>query len=57
MAAWDWSVFYHNLTHPAILAGLWTTVWLTLVTLALAIVLGSVVALIGRIDSFATRWF
>lgn len=57
MAAWDWSVFYHNLTHPAILAGLWTTVWLTLVTLALAIVLGSVVALIGRIDTFATRGF
>lgn len=57
MAAWDWSVFFHNLTHPAILAGLWTTVWLTIVTLALAIVLGTIVALIGRIDHFATRGF
>lgn len=57
MTAWDWSVFFRDLTHPAILAGLWTTLWLTLVTLALAIVLGSVVALIGRIDTFATRWF
>ncbi len=53
----DWSVFFHNLVHPSIMAGLWTTVWLTLVTLLLAIVLGTIVALVGRIDSLATRWF
>ncbi|QRZ16179.1 amino acid ABC transporter permease (plasmid) [Paracoccus methylovorus] len=57
MPVWDWSVFFHNLVHPSIVAGLWTTVWLTLVTLLLAIVLGTIVALVGRIDSLATRWF
>lgn len=57
MPVWDWSVFFHNLVHPSIMAGLWTTVWLTLVTLLLAIVLGTIVALVGRIDSLATRWF
>lgn len=57
MNVWDWSVFFHNLVHPTILAGLWTTIWLTLLTLFLAIVLGTVVALIGRIDSFVTRGF
>lgn len=57
MRVWDWPVFFSNLINPAILAGLWTTIWLTLATLALAIVLGTVVALIGRIDTLATRSF
>ncbi|MGV6873154.1 amino acid ABC transporter permease [Pseudochelatococcus sp. B33] len=57
MAVWDWSVFFQSLVHPSILAGLWTTIWLTLVTLFLAIVLGTIVALIGRIDNFATHSF
>ncbi|RWR26947.1 amino acid ABC transporter permease [Sinirhodobacter populi] len=57
MSIWDWSVFFHNLVHPAILEGLWTTIWLTLLTLFLAIVLGTAVALVGRIGHVATRWF
>lgn len=57
MAVWDWSVFFRSLVHPSILAGLWTTIWLTLVTLFLAVVLGTIIALIGRINSFATRGF
>jgi len=57
MTVWDWSVFFSNLVNPAILNGLWTTIWLTLSTLTLAIVLGTVVALIGRVDSWATRGF
>lgn len=57
MSVWDWSVFFDNLTHAAILRGLWTTVWLTLTTLFLAIVLGTIVALIGRIDNIVARWF
>jgi polar amino acid transport system permease protein len=57
MNVWDWSVFFHNLVHPAILTGLWTTIWLTLLTLFLAIVLGTVVALIGRIGNVLTRSF
>lgn len=57
MTVWDWSVFFSNLVNPAILNGLWTTIWLTLSTLTLAIVLGTIVALVGRIDSWATRGF
>jgi polar amino acid transport system permease protein len=57
MSVWDWSVFFDNLVHPAILQGLWTTVWLTFTTLILAIVLGTVVALIGRFDNFVARGF
>lgn len=57
MTVWDWSVFFSNLVNPAILNGLWTTIWLTLSTLTLAIVLGTAVALIGRIDTVVTRGF
>jgi polar amino acid transport system permease protein len=57
VAVWDWSVFFSNLVHPAILHGVWTTVWLTIVTLVLAIVVGTIVALIGRTQSAAAGWF
>ncbi len=57
MTVWDWSVFFSNLVNPAILSGLWTTIWLALSTLALAIMLGAVVALVGRIDMPATTVF
>ena len=57
MAVWDWSVFFNNLVHPAILRGVWTTVWLTFVTLILAIVVGTIVALIGRLQSTVASWF
>lgn len=57
MTVWDWSVFFSNLVNPAILNGLWTTIWLTLATLALAIMLGTLVALVGRVDTAATRGF
>ncbi len=57
MAIWDWSVFFHDLVHPAILRGLWTTVWLTFVTLALAIVVGTAVALISRSRFAPAQWF
>lgn len=57
MQVWDWSVFFGSLVNPAILSGLWTTVWLTAVTLILAIVTGTLVALIGRTNSLPARWF
>lgn len=57
MSVWDWSVFFHNLVNPTILSGLWTTIWLTLLTLALAILLGTLVALVGRIDHVLARGF
>ena len=57
MTVWDWSVFFANLVNPAILTGLWTTVWLTLSTLALAIALGTAVALVGRMETAVTQAF
>jgi len=57
MKVWDWSVFFHNLFNPSVLDGLWTTIWLTLVTLSLAIALGTIIALISRIDWLMTKLF
>lgn len=42
---WSWSSFGEYLTSPYILAGVWTTVWLTCVSMAAGIVLGSLAAL------------
>lgn len=55
MAVWDWSVFLRDLGEPSILVGLWTTIWLTIVTLMLAIVLGTLVALMGGVNSRLTK--
>jgi polar amino acid transport system permease protein len=55
MAVWDWSVFLRDLGEPSILVGLWTTIWLTIVTLMLAIVLGTLVALMGGVNSRMTK--
>jgi len=57
MEVWNWDYFFRFLIDPVILRGLWTTLWLTLVTLTLAIVVGTLVALIGRLDNFVARWF
>ncbi len=57
MQVWDWSIFFDTLVNPGILRGLWTTVWLTMVTLVLAIIVGTIVALIGRIDRLPAQWF
>lgn len=57
MTVWDWSVFFSNLVHPAIIRGLWTTVWLTFVTLVLAILVGAALALVGRSRHRVAQWF
>lgn len=57
MQVWDWSVFFETLVNPGILKGVWTTIWLTMVTLVLAIVVGTIVALIGRIERLPAQWF
>jgi len=57
MQVWDWTVFFDTLVNPGILRGLVTTVWLTMVTLILAIIVGTVVALIGRIERAPAQWF
>lgn len=56
MTVWDWSVFFSNLVHPAIIRGLWTTVWLTFVTLVLAILVGAALALVGRSRHRVAQW-
>lgn len=57
MQVWDWSVFFDTLINPGILRGVWTTIWLTMVTLVLAIIVGTIVALIGRIERLPAQWF
>jgi polar amino acid transport system permease protein len=57
MQVWDWSIFFETLVNPGILNGLVTTVWLTAVTLVLAVLVGTVVALIGRMENAPARWF
>lgn len=57
MSVWDWSVFFETLVNPGILNGLVTTVWLTAVTLVLAIIVGTIVALIGRMENVPAQWF
>jgi polar amino acid transport system permease protein len=37
---WSWQAFLDFLTSPALLRGAWTTVWLTVVTMAAGLVLG-----------------
>jgi polar amino acid transport system permease protein len=49
---WSWTAFFSFLTSPRILAGAWTTIWLTVVSMILGLVLGCVVAL-GRTARFA----
>jgi polar amino acid transport system permease protein len=44
MEMWSWSAFFGYLWSPFLLAGAWTTIWLTLVSAALGLVLGALVA-------------
>lgn len=37
---WSWASFFEYLRSPYILAGVWTTVWLTVASMAIGIVLG-----------------
>lgn len=45
---WSWSVFFGNLTNPAVLEGLWTTVWLTVATLLGALIVGALAAIFAE---------
>ncbi len=56
MEVWSWSVFFRYLVNAGILAGVWTTIWLTFVTLGLAIVVGTLAALLARIPNRAVQW-
>ncbi|MEV6591022.1 amino acid ABC transporter permease [Streptomyces acidicola] len=49
---WSWEAFFSFLHDPLLLQGAWTTVWLTTVSMALALPLAVLVAL-GRASGFA----
>lgn len=43
-SAWHWDVVGHYLFDPAILKGLWLTIWMTFAAMAIGIVLGIILA-------------
>ena len=43
MTMWNWSAFFEYLFSPFLLYGAWTTIWLTVVSAALGLVLGALV--------------
>lgn len=60
MSVWNWSGFFNYLTNAYILEGVFTTVWLTCVSLLCGLVLGFVIALMRRSKLRAMRavaWF
>ena len=42
---WSWSSFFRDVLNPYVLAGVWTTIWLTCASMAIGSVLGSLAAL------------
>lgn len=60
MSFWNWSGFFDYLVNPFILGGVFTTIWLTAVSLFFGLILGFVVALMRRSKIKAVRgagWF
>ncbi|MBK3564202.1 amino acid ABC transporter permease [Streptomyces sp. MBT62] len=49
---WSWDAFFSFLTNPQLIQGAWTTIWLTTVSMALALPLAVLVAL-GRASRIA----
>jgi polar amino acid transport system permease protein len=48
MKLWDWSGFFDYLASPYLFGGAWETLWLTVVSMALGLVLGFALALMRR---------
>lgn len=46
MTAWDWQAFFEYLTSPYLMAGAWTTLWLTVVSMGIGLTLGLLFALL-----------
>lgn len=44
MTMWNWSAFFGYLVSPFLLYGAWTTIWLTIVSAAIGLVIGALVA-------------
>ncbi|MGH1554277.1 hypothetical protein ACRAWF_27075 [Streptomyces sp. L7] len=49
---WSWDAFFSFLTNPQLIQGAWTTIWLTTVSMVLALPLAVLVAL-GRASRIA----
>jgi polar amino acid transport system permease protein len=47
---WDWETFFRYLRSSYLLAGAWTTIWLSFASVAIAFAIGLVVALMGMSD-------
>lgn len=52
---WSWGSFFEYLLSPYLLAGAWTTVWLTCASMAIGIVLGVIAALMNLARSRVLR--
>jgi len=60
MSIWSWSGFFDYLFNPFILGGVFTTIWLTAVSLVAGLILGFVIALMRRSKLVPLRgiaWF
>jgi len=60
MSIWSWSGFFDYLVNPFILGGVFTTIWLTVVSLIAGLILGFVIALMRRSKFAPVRgvaWF
>lgn len=56
MIQWSWSGFFGYLVNPFILGGVWTTIWLTVVSITAGLILGFVLALLRRSHSKPLAW-
>ena len=47
MKGWDWSAFFEYLVNLYLIKGAWTTIWLTVASMAIGLVLGLIAALMN----------
>ncbi|MGH7659469.1 MAG: amino acid ABC transporter permease [Vulcanimicrobiaceae bacterium] len=57
MVQWDWAAFFNYLRSVDILRGVWTTVWLTAISMTAGIFLGLFSALLLRLNHPLTKAF
>ncbi len=53
---WSWAYFFEYLTNGLMLQGAWTTVWLSVVSMAIGLALGILAALTKMYGNRAMRW-
>jgi polar amino acid transport system permease protein len=55
MKGWDWDAFFYYLHSPYLINGAWNTIWLTVVSMLIGIVLGLIAALMRMSDNKYVR--